>query len=120
MEAFMNKPEGAVEELKPEDASLMAMRKESAELIEAIANLTLQKKEIEKQETAMREQLKKAMEKHGVKSFDNGTVRFDYISGTTRTTIDTKRLKKELPSVAKEYQKTSEVAASVKITVKGE
>ena len=38
--------------------------------------LTLQKKQIEEQEKAMRVQLMAAMEKYGVKSFENKDVKF--------------------------------------------
>jgi hypothetical protein len=40
--------------------------------------------------------------------------------GYTKTTIDTTRLKKENPLVAKAYEKTSEVAESLVITLKGD
>lgn len=40
------------------------------------------------------------------------------IAATTRTTIDSTKLKKDLPDVAAKYSKTSNVSASVKITVK--
>lgn len=101
-----------------EETALAAMQTEAAAIITGIANLTLQKKKIEDQEKAMREQLKEAMEKYGVKSFESDTVKFTYIAPTTRTTIDSKALKKDLPDVAAKYSKTSNVSASVKITVK--
>jgi predicted phage-related endonuclease len=36
---------------------------------------------------------------------------------TTRTTVDSTRLKKELPDIYEEYSKTSDVASSITITV---
>lgn len=101
-----------------EETALVAMQTEAAAIITDIANLTLQKKKIEDQEKEMRVQLMAAMEKYGVKSFENETVKFTYIAPTTRTTIDSKALKKDLPDVAAKYSKTSNVSASVKITVK--
>lgn len=101
-----------------EETALVAMQTEAAAIITGIANLTLQKKKIEDQEKVMREQLKEAMEKYGVKSFESDAVKFTYIAATTRTTIDSKALKKDLPKVAEKYSKTSNVSASVKITVK--
>jgi hypothetical protein len=94
------------------------MQKEAAAVISAIATLTVQKKKIEDQEKAMRAQLQAAMEKYGVKSFETDEVKFVYVAPTTRTTIDSTKLKKELPDVAAQYSKTSNVSASVKITVK--
>lgn len=102
-----------------EETALATMQTESAVIIKAIANLTLQKKRIEEQEKEMRVQLMAAMEKYGVKSFENENVKFTYIAPTTRTTIDSTKLKKDLPDVVAKYSKTSNVSASVKITVKG-
>lgn len=63
----------------------------------------------------MREKLREAMEKYGVKSFETPEIKFTYVAPTTRTSIDSTKLKKDLPDVAAKYK----VSASVKITVKG-
>lgn len=102
-----------------EENTLVAMQSEAAAIIKAVADLTLQKKKIEEQEKEMRVQLMAAMEKYGVKSFENEDVKFTYVAATTRTTIDSTKLKKDLPDIAAKYSKTSNVSASVKITVKG-
>lgn len=102
-----------------EETALATMQTEAAAVITAIANLTLQKKKIEDQEKEMRVQLVAAMEKYEVKAFENEDVKFTYVAATTRTTIDSTKLKKDLPEVAEKYSKTSNVSASVKITVKG-
>ncbi len=106
------------EDAVTEENSLAVMQTEAAAIIKGIANLTLQKKKIEDQEKAMREQLKAAMEKYGVKKFETPEVKFTYVAPTTRTTIDSKALKADLPDVAAKYSKTSNVSASVKIEVK--
>ena len=102
-----------------EETALAAMQTEAAAIIKGIAALTLQKKQIEEHEKEMRVQLMAAMEKYGVKSFDTEQVRFTYVAPTIRTTIDSAKLKKDLPEIAEKYSKTSKVSASVKITVKG-
>lgn len=101
-----------------EETAVTTMQTEAAAIIKAVADLTLKKKEIEEQEKEMRVQLMAAMEKYGVKSFENDDVKFTYIAPTTRTSIDSAKLKKDLPDVAAKYSKTSNVSASVKITVK--
>lgn len=101
-----------------EETALATMQTEAAAIIKGIADLTVQKKKLEEQEKAMRVQLIAAMEKYGVKSFENEDVKFTYVAATTRTTIDSTKLKKDLPDVAAKYSKTSNVSASVKITVK--
>lgn len=101
-----------------EETALATMQTEAAAVIKVIADLTLQKKQIEDQEKSMREKLREAMEKYGVKSFETPEIKFTYVAPTTRTTIDSTKLKKDLPDVAAKYSKTSKVSASVKITVK--
>lgn len=101
-----------------EETALATMQTEAAAVIKGIAALTLEKKKIEDQEKEMRVQLVAAMEKYGVKSFENEDVKFIYVAPTSRTTIDSKALKADLPEVAAKYSKTSKVSASIKITVK--
>lgn len=101
-----------------EETSLATMQTEAAAIIKGIAALTLQKKQIEEQEKEMRVQLMAAMEKYGVKSFETPEVKFVYVAPISRTTIDSTKLRKDLPDVAAKYSKTSNVSASVKITVK--
>lgn len=88
------------------------------EVIKAISDITVQKKALEEQEKMMREKLQAAMEEYGVKSFDNECIRVTYIAPTTRTSVDTTKLKKEHPEIAEAYKKVSNVKASVKIEVK--
>ena len=66
----------------------------------------------------MKQKLQEAMETYGVKSFETPEVKFMYVAPTTRTTIDSKKLKADHPDIAKAYSKTSNVSASVRITVK--
>lgn len=54
-----------------------------------------------------------------MKKFESDSVTFTYIAPTVRNTIDSAKLKKEMPDVAAKYMKTSNVSASVKIEVKG-
>lgn len=102
-----------------EETALSKMKKDAAAVIKAIADLTIQKKKIEEQEKEMRVQLVKAMEQYGVKKFESDSVTFTYTAPTVRNSIDSVKLKKELPDVAAKYTKTSNVSASVKIEVKG-
>ena len=94
------------------------MQTEAAEIISHIANLSVQKKQIEEQEKSLKSQLLEAMEKYGVKAFENNTVKFLYVAPTTQTRIDSAKLKKDMPDVAEKYSKTTNVSAYVKVTVK--
>ena len=101
-----------------EENALLTMKKDAAAVIKAIADLTIQKKKLEEKEKEMRAQLVKAMEQYGVKKFESDSVTFTYTAPTVRNSIDSVKLKKELPDVAAKYTKTSNVSASVKIEVK--
>lgn len=101
-----------------EETELDVMSSAVPDVLKAITDITVQKKKLEEQEKLMKEKLLKAMEQLGIKSFENADVKFVYVEPTTRTTIDSTKLKKELPYIAEHYSKTSNVSASVRITVK--
>ena len=94
--------------------------REHGDIIDAIRSFELQKKEIEKKEKAMREALQQAMEKNMTFWLDLPGISFTYVDPYDRESIDTARLKKELPAIAAEYKKTTRVKASVRIAVKEE
>jgi predicted phage-related endonuclease len=87
-------------------------------IMQTIAALDLQKKQLEAQDKEMRQQLQEAMDKYGVKKFENDILKITYVEPTMRTTIDSKKLKEELPAVAEKYTKRTLVKGSVRIEVK--
>lgn len=88
------------------------------EAIQQITNIVVTMKQLEKQEKTLKEQLVKVMEAYGVKAFENDHIKMTYVAPTTRSTIDSARLKKDHPDIAEQYTKISNVSASVRITVK--
>ena len=68
-------------------------------------------------EKEFKEQLKDAMEKTGKTSVIVDGFSAVVKKSTTRTSLDSKRLKAELPDIFEEYSKTSEVKGSITITV---
>ena len=101
-----------------EETELDVMKDAVPDVLRTITDITVQKKKLDEQEKIMKQKLLEAMEEHGVKSFENEYVKFVYVAPTTRTTIDSTKLKKELPEIAEQYSKTSNVSASVRISVK--
>ena len=89
-----------------------------AEAEETIKHFELQKKEAETNAAKLREKLLEAMQAQGVKSFENERLKITYIEAGTRETIDGARLKKEMPEVAEQYKKISNIKESVRITLK--
>ena len=91
---------------------------ELAELELLIKRIEEQKKVAEAQAQDLRAAIMQAMEQNGVMSFENENVKLTYVAPTTRTSIDSAKLKKELPEIAEKYTKTSNVKASLRITLK--
>jgi predicted phage-related endonuclease len=67
-------------------------------------------------EKEIKQQLLIAMENNGIKKWSNDVFNAIYVAETQRTSIDTKRLKEELPDIAEEYSKTSNVKSSVRVS----
>ena len=57
------------------------------------------------------------MQEIGKTSIIKDGIRVLYKEGTTRTSIDSTRLKNELPDIYEKYSKTSDVSASISISV---
>lgn len=77
-----------------------------------------QKEIAEAQLEEIKQGLIKAMETNRVKTFENDLLKITYVAPQTKTTIDSAKLKKELPEIAEQYSKKSNVKASVRITLK--
>lgn len=73
---------------------------------------------LEKVVQTYREAVLIEMQDKNIKKFDNGKISITYIEPTTRLSVDSKKLKEELPEVYNNYSKISEVKASVKIIKK--
>jgi len=74
--------------------------------------------EIELLEKELKQKIKNCMEEHGVTEFENDYFKVSYRKASTRTTIDSKKLKEELPDIYEAYAKTSNVASSISLEVK--
>lgn len=110
-------PDECKDSIVEEDA-LTVFQREQISVIKAMADMLTQKKALEEKEKQVRAKLVEAMGVYGVKSFENDLLKVTYVAPTTKTTIDSKALKKDLPDVAAKYSKTSNVSASVRIALK--
>lgn len=100
------------------ETSLQVFKSSAAATIKTIADIVIQKKELEDKEKSMKEQLQKSMEHYGIKSFDNDAIKVTYMAESVRNSVDSAKLKKNYPEIAAECNKTSNVKAFVKIEVK--
>ena len=87
------------------------------EIVNKIIEFNKAKKEMEYQEKLLKDGLMEAMNKLGIKKFIINGLSATIKDGSTRTTIDTKRLKEECPEIYGAYSKTSEVKPSLILTV---
>lgn len=106
-------------EIYKQDLTFYDYQLEELSTVEAvIKHYETLKKQAEEQAQEMRNALLEAMAKNGVKSLENNKLKITYIEPSTRTAIDSTRLKKEMPEIAEKYTKTSQVKASLRITLK--
>ena len=66
----------------------------------------------------LKDNLLKQMEIYGVNKFENDKFSISYVKGSTGTTFDTSKFKKDYPDIFKEYSKPSVRAASIRFKVK--
>lgn len=88
---------------------------------QCIKGIDTQKKEAEATAETLKAVLMEAMASQGIKSYEtiDKSMLITYIEPSIRETIDSTRLKKELPDIAKKYLKISNVKASIRITLRG-
>ena len=111
--------EDAMEVTEETALELFNHNEKAVAIMKQIAELDRQKKALEEQDKQIRKQLTDVMSLYGVKNVDNDILKITYIAESTRTTIDSAKLKKDYPDIAEKYSKTSKVSATVRISVKG-
>jgi hypothetical protein len=119
-EACGSDPKTCGEAIFDEETGLMTFKQQQVAVIQQIADLVTAKKSIEAQEKELKDKLKEAMEKYSVKKFDSDILKITYVAATTATSIDSAKLKKKYPVIAKECSKTSKKSAYIKVEVKDE
>ena len=85
--------------------------------IDRIIEFNKLKKEMEYQMKLLNDGLMEAMNNLGIKKFIINGLSATIKDGSTRTTIDSKRLKEECPEIYEAYSKTTEVKPSLILTV---
>lgn len=98
--------------------ALPALPKESVAILSRLADIEKQYKVMDEERETLKKQLLEAMEQHLVTKWENDDMIINYVAPTTRTSIDSKTLKKDLPEVFEKYSKTSNVKSSVRFKLK--
>lgn len=87
------------------------------EIVKQIVEFEKEKLKMDLIQKEVKEKLKEAMEQNNVVKLDLGELKVSYRSPSTRTTIDSKKLKEDLPDIYEEYSKTSNVSSSISMSV---
>lgn len=102
----------------PNSTNLEVMTSTVPEVLREITRISVEKKKLDEREKRIKSQLVEAMERNNIKSFENELVKFVYVAPTVRESIDSKKLKKEFPDIARRCVKETKVSASVRVSVK--
>lgn len=87
------------------------------QLIDEVHNIFAAIEGLKKRETELREQLLQEMMNNGVKSFKCPQFSLTVKEASTRTTLDTTALKKQMPEVYEQFKKESKVKESLIIKI---
>lgn len=98
--------------------ALPALPQESVAILSRLADIEKQYKVMDEERETLKAKLLEAMEYHLVTKWENDDMVINYVAPTTRTSIDTKALKKDLPEIFEKYSKTSNVKSSVRFKLK--
>ena len=110
--------EQAIFQDQEEETALAQFVKQHMTVFKAIRDVVIQKKAAEEQEKALKDQLKQAMEAHGINAVDNEILKITYVPATVSNGIDTAMIKRKYPTVAAECVKATPKSAYIKIEVK--
>ncbi len=103
-----------MEMVKVENGQILLVE-ETLKKMKQIAEMELQVKLFNDE---LKNAMKEAMESKGIKSFENEFVKITYVAPTERVSLDTKKIKAEVPELYEAYSKTSEVKSSVRVKYK--
>ena len=88
-----------------------------AEVEAEVARLEIAVKAAQERQKELKQGLYELMEQNNIKSWTGSKVKLTRVLPTTKTSLDTKALKAEMPEVFKKYSKDSTAAGSLRITV---
>lgn len=88
----------------------------ASQLEEYFTMLKRYEKKYKEQEKEFKTRLTKLMGEAGIYNISIGGLKISYVKGYTKSTLDSTRLKKEMPEVVEKYSKITNVSPTIKIT----
>lgn len=101
-----------------EETALQTFQQNNQLAINRVTKILVLKKKLDEQEKALREALISGMEKYGIKSFETDVLKVTFKDAYQKSGIDSKKLKADFPDVYKACYKSSNVKASVMVSLK--
>lgn len=89
-----------------------------AKIAEATAELQKELQELQEKDSSIRAAIKESMENSSIKKYEDDNISVVSVSATTRKSFDTKSFKEQQPDMYKQFEKTTQVKASIRITLK--
>lgn len=88
----------------------------ASQLEEYFTILKWYEKKYKEQEKEFKTRLTKLMGEAGIYNISIGGLKISYVKGYTKSSLDSTRLKKEMPEIIDKYSKTTNVSPTIKIT----
>lgn len=88
----------------------------ASQLEEYFTMLKRYEKKYKEQEKEFKSRLTKLMGEAGIYNISIGGLKISYVKGYTKSSLDSTRLKKEMPEIVEKYSKTTNVSPTIKIT----
>lgn len=101
-----------------EETALVAFKAAQLAVLEQVAQVIKNKKDAEAQEEQLKEKLKEAMEKFGIKKFESEVLNVTYVAETDSIAIDSAKAKKLIPDWEESCSKKSHKKSYVKVELK--
>ena len=89
-----------------------------SDAINTIVEIEKQIKDLKSLQDSYKEKLLKEMEENNVLKIDTEELSISYVAPSTRETLDSKKLKEDLPDIYDLYVKFTDVKSSLRIKVK--
>lgn len=97
---------------------LMAFQNNSLTILDDLCIVEKQYQQLDESRKSLKDKLMILMEQYGVDKFENDKISITYVKGSTGTTFDSAKFKKEHKDLYEAYQKPSIRAASIRFKVK--
>ena len=88
----------------------------ASQLEEYFTMLKRYEKQYKEQEKEFKTRLTKLMGEAGIYNISIGGLKISYVKGYTKSSLDSARLKNEMPEIIDKYSKTTNVSPTIKIT----